>query len=531
MIKSIGGGLLSSHVPLALLCATLVCAGTVRAEADYEYARALLDREDPSFQTVDLVKHLIAQLEANPRTLSEAKLIHAALDRHEARKASVGMRATLLAEAEKLYGEILAGPNTFAHYSIAQRDAGTLDFDAAKALKKSALEEPANAAQYSRDAGALFAKLVQKYKTDAEKAYPAFEKAVQEIDNWTAKNDPDSEGKPIPAALVAAANKAFEAWIDPDQRYVAMLLEQLDCIPETDGARKAFAAEVAKICEVRTGNEKLSRQETAVAWYEMMEGKSYALLLNATEAENHWTEAWRAPTLQKLITRERIRLGMKLKKYADVVKQVEELDLAQMLADDAGKEILETYTHALTLVPDVTADDYQRAIRALQALIDHESPNGIATPWSNQFSVAMADVVTSARSKLMLPSLRATEWFSTATGYTLRADAEHLRYTELNATDRAHARPQFEKAVSEYENAAECFRRAISAAHAATPAVRLSIEPKAWLASSAVVTCAPRNLPKRSSRTARSSRSTRQRIAHGCPTRQNPKHVRSTRGK
>ncbi len=489
MIKNIGGGLLSSRIPLAVLCATLLGAGTVRAEADYEYAKSLLEREDPTFRTVDLVKHLIAQLEADPRTVSEANLIHALLDRHEARTATVGTRAKFLADAEKQYAKILTGPKTFAHYALAEREAGTLDYECARALKKSATEEPANAAQYQREAAALFAKIAEKYKAAADKAYPPFDRACLEIDAWIQKNDPDMEGKAVPPALLAAAEKTFETWLDPDQRYVVTLLDQLDCIPESDAARSTFAADIVKICEARSNNDHLFKQETTVAWYEMMAGKTFALQGNSAEAETHWTEAWRAPALQKAITRERIRLSMKLKKYADVIRRVEELDgeLSQMLSDDAGKEILETYTRALTLVPDATADDYQRSIRVLQTLIDHESAGGAVSPWSNQFSAAMSEVVTAARQKMMLPALRPAEWFSAATGYELHADYEHARYTEglritdLQRTERDQPRAHLAISVAEYEKAAECFRHAITAAHSAPPAMRLSVEPKAWL--------------------------------------------------
>ena len=483
MTRLIGGGILFSRVPVVVLGAAMLCAGTARAEAEYEYARALIERDDPAFRTTDLVEHLIKQLEAIPGSRSDAKLIHAELDRHEARQASVARRATLLSDADKLYAELLAGPKTYAHYAVAEREAGLLNMETARALRKSAEEEPARRDEYLRNAAALFAKIAAGHKAESERQQPAFDAAYRAITKWIDTNDPDAEGKAVPAPLLTAYGKAFDAWIDPDQRYVAALVEQLDCMSDSDPARKTFSAEILTFCEKRSTDIRLANQEAATSWYTMMQGKVYAALLDEKEADAHWTEAAGAPVLKKAILRDRIRLKMKLQHYAEVVKLVEDQDgdLAQMISDDAGKEILETYTRAMTRVPDATPEDYERAIRALQALIEHESAPGITTAWSGQFSVAMSEIFTAARGKHMLPALRPAEWYSSATGFVLQADRAYLRYTELQRTDADHARPQFEKATAAYEDAAECLRRAITAAHAATPAVRLNIEPKAWM--------------------------------------------------
>src|SRR5689334_22244986 len=54
------------------------------AEQDYEFAKRLMEEDEPSFGTDDLVQRLIVKLEGAPGTMIDAKLIKATVKRRQA---------------------------------------------------------------------------------------------------------------------------------------------------------------------------------------------------------------------------------------------------------------------------------------------------------------------------------------------------------------------------------------------------------------------------------------------------------------
>src|SRR5690348_8685974 len=92
----------------ALVAAGVFCALPAHAELDYEFAKALMERDEPSFNTDDLVEHLVNQLDQKADSKMDAKLIKATLRMRQALAASIEKRKSLLDEAEGLYREIIA---------------------------------------------------------------------------------------------------------------------------------------------------------------------------------------------------------------------------------------------------------------------------------------------------------------------------------------------------------------------------------------------------------------------------------------
>ena len=499
MIQRIGGGLLSSHVRImaALACVSALGLNSARAESEFEYGCALIERSAPDFSTQDLVERLIAKLDANAGAAAhtDATLLKAILKRRLAQNASIAARATLLAEAEKLYAEVLAGPRTYANYTFAERDEATLDFDCVKALKKGATEDPAQSAKLMSEAAAVMAKVAQKYRAQSDALYPEFQRCWNILKVFLDHNDIDNP-KPLPAGILDPLNKAFAAWVDPDQRFIAASVEQLDCLPDKDPAKKALAADLLIICGARNADEKLGDQAITVAWYGFMEGRVHAINLDEAKADEAWVAALNIETqafsvekrnqffaIQKLILRERVKLKMALHHYSEVVEMLSVSDMPpNLFSDDSGKEILAAYTRALTKTDDADGSQFERAIRTLQAMIVREDNAGSA--WSAEFAGAIAETVAGARGKHLPLKLRAAEWSSAARGFMLKAEDAYRRYEELQHNDAGNARPQFDAAAAEYESAAECLRSAISAARKESPAARMKIESKAWLSLS-----------------------------------------------
>ena len=115
------------HILPSAFCILSLCfVPPARAELDYEFAKALLERDQTGFTTTDLVERLAQQLEQNPATQTEARLIKAALKRRLAATAGAELCVQYLDEASALYKEILAGPRSFRLYAVAEQDSAAM---------------------------------------------------------------------------------------------------------------------------------------------------------------------------------------------------------------------------------------------------------------------------------------------------------------------------------------------------------------------------------------------------------------------
>src|SRR5256885_6139583 len=93
-----------------LLVIAVLLAPAVRAEADYEYAKQLMELSSASFSTDDLVERLAARLEESqaPVVKMEAKLIRATLLQRQARELPPEKRVEKLKQASDYYKELAA---------------------------------------------------------------------------------------------------------------------------------------------------------------------------------------------------------------------------------------------------------------------------------------------------------------------------------------------------------------------------------------------------------------------------------------
>jgi hypothetical protein len=476
----------------------------VRAELDYEFAKKLMDRDGASFDTDDLVEHLVAQLEANAATKIEGKLIKATLRRKQAGSASVEKRKALLDEAEVLYKEVLAGPKTFKHYAVAEKDASTITSARATTMIKAADElkksNPSEARKMRDEAIATIGKIADGYKAVVDEKYPKFKAVYDKYVAWRDKENPNGD-KPIPKEIMAPLGTTFDDWLLADKRYVATKVEQLECYDDGDGAKKKVGEELVKLVKTRAEDQIFWDFPVIVAWYNYMLGRTFAAVQDEAKAAEAWNEALLVDmnemgpdqkkamfTLKKLILHNLVKMKMRAKKYADVegiiVEALTEPSLRTLFDEDSGKELLIDYAKALTLPSDATGAEYEKAIKKLREYIAKETKGGAQTRWANEFSRTIAELLEEAKQNKpnARPKLTASEWYDAARGFFLMGQNEYQKFTDLEKDKDPKANDQFEVAYGEYQNAVDYYRRAVAEARNPKTELptRINIEPKAW---------------------------------------------------
>jgi len=488
-----------------VLAAACFWPAPARAEMDFEFAKALLERDEPSFQTDDMIQRLIVRLEANATSAIDAKLIKATVKRKQSEGASAEKRTNLLNEADALYKEILAGDKAHRLYLIAEKDAGTIINDRIGATLKAAKEleatDPAKSRSMRSDAASQMDKLAAPHKAIVDTAEPEFKKHFEAFTKWKEKNDPNDEGKQIPREIEDPLGKSFDTWVIADKKYISAKVKQLDCYDDNDQTKKGMAEELAKYVQTRLDYEPIGFFPVILAWYNFMQGRIYASVQNAEKAAEAWNGALSVETtnlgddlkkqmfmLKKLILHDLVKMKMKGGKYGDVegiiVEAMMEPNLKTLFDEDSGKELIIDYARALTLqVQDSSgAAEYEKAIKKLREMIEKETKGGAQTVWANQYSRTMAEILEDARKKGVRPRLDADEWYSAARGFFLMGQQQHQKYKEFKKDAPEKAKEQFEKAYSEFQNAVDFYRRAIAKARSLDTelSVRLDIEPKAW---------------------------------------------------
>jgi hypothetical protein len=475
----------------------LLGIGAARAEMDYEFGKALIDRSEPSFDTEDLVLHLVSQLEKSATGKMDAKLIKATLCRKQAPKASVEKRTDLLNQAESLYREILAGDKKYAHYAVAEKEAATINMARGMALIGAAEElektNPKEARRMRDEAVATLGKIAEGHKKDADALRPAFDAVYKKYQDWQkAQRNPEAQ---IPRELLAELMKSFNAWLVADKKYIAVKVEQIECYPDGNATKKKDGEELAALCKKRAEDEAIMEFAVLVAWYNYMRGKAHAAIQAEKESSEAWKEALDQPDgelapdqrkeifkLKKMILHDLVRMKMRAKKYSEVELIIVDAkvspDLRSLFEEDSGKGLMIDYAKALTLPDDASSAEYEKAIKELRGMIEREKA---ATRWANEFSRAIAELLDQARTKPGInPKLTAPEWYDAARGFFLMGQQEYMKYTDLKKDKPDKAQEQFEKAYVEYENAVDYYRRAITTARSDKTdlPVRVEIEPK-----------------------------------------------------
>jgi len=473
----------------------------VKAEQDFEFAKKLMDANNPSFPTDDLVEHLIGQLDQNPATKTESKLIKATYKRKTAGTSTVEKRRELLDEADALYKEVLADKN-YKNRDIAEREALTINSARITTLVKQANElaktNPAEAKKLRAEAAGQLDKIAATHKGDSDAKRGPFEEAYKKYETWNEKENPNFD-KPIPPDILQPMAKSFDAWLIPHQKYVATRVEQLECYDETDPAKKKLGEELAKLCGETAEGKGVADFPVLVAWYNYMKGRSFSAIGDEKQSAEAWNDALgsgnpdeMAPPqkkaflgIKKLILTDLVKMKMRGKKYGDVESIVVEArrdpGLRTLFDEDSGKGLILDYARALTLPEDATAAEYERAVKTLREYIVKEKAQ---TAWSNEFSRAIADILDERRRNKpnQRPKLSASEWYDAARGFFMLGQTEYKKFDEYDKDKNPKAKDQYEVAYKNYRSAVEYYRRAITEARKEKTQLveRLEIEPKSW---------------------------------------------------
>ena len=478
----------------------ILFSAPVWAEMDYEFAKALIARQEPGFSTDDLTERLAFQLDGNPATKSDAKLILATLRRHQAENASLEKRAALLDEAERYYGEILAGSKSFKYYSTAEKESESIASARAATIKKAAQDlsatNPDKSAALFTEAIAAFDKIASRYMAESARAETAF-KSIEERIRHTPPNGRAHD------ELLAALNKTGDEWIVADKRFLNARAEQLECYSDTDTTKKTLAAEIAGICEKRIGSDSLAGLPAVVLWYAYMETRVYTAIgdeekavavvhenlenLDSALSDEQKKQLF---NIKKVMIQCLVKMKMRAKKYSDVEEIIVDLktnpEMNKIFLEHIGKDLMIDYVIAQTLPADSNAE-YERAIATLRGLIAKETVHGIASTWANTYSAVMAGIMDDARGKGLRPILQAEEWYNAARGYFVLGQSAHKIYLEnvqdnLNKPDDQKQKLQFDKVCSHFQNAVDNYRQAIREARKDKTSIltRVNIEPKAW---------------------------------------------------
>jgi len=511
----------------------VIFATSARAEADYEFAKLLISSEQ-SFNTDDLVEHLIAQLDQNPATKSEGRLIKATLRRKQAGPASPEKGTALLDEAQSLYQEVIKDKK-FRLLATAEKEYATIDSDKIRRQKLLAEEvrktDPERAKKILAQAAATWGTMADAQKEATDKAWVVFEpvfKRYLDFKKVPGNSDADGNLKPIPPDILQPLMKGFDPWLSSEKRYVALRIEQIECYDETDPTKKTLGDELAKFCEKRTTEENgpIGEFPVIVAWYTFMRGRTYAALQSfpppkpadpkekPRSYEELATETWKEVggdsdladdqkkqfmALKRLVIQSLIRMKMQAKKYGDVELIISEILLdsswQKFWEEDGGKNMIIIFAKACTLPSDSGADQYEKAIKKLREFIAKETKGGVTTRWGNEFSRTIAELLEESRTKAtpIRPKLSASEWYDAARGFFLLGQNEYKEFTEKEkefkeATDAADktkkkeiSDAKFDKAYGEYQNAVDYYRRSITEARLdKSLLVRVTVEPKAW---------------------------------------------------
>jgi hypothetical protein len=415
--------------------------GSASAQDEYVYAQGLLEFARQGFNTEDLVERLARKTSCAEATLIESKMIRALLTRHQARRASTEKRLTMLQEALGVYQETSAMADS--------------------ALKAIALNEVAGlrkmilgiGREFARTKPELMAELNKEWSQtfDAENAadLAAADKALRDFSPWYEKLKAILAKNPeavLPPDLKRNLDAIFDIWMKADRQYVGSLFEQLKLCSADDPAAKSLATAITTFCDARAEHEAMADFPLAHAWYPFMSCRTHLHMENETSADEALMrfkdglaeltdiDAAQSMIMHGLLFHGTVEMKFKQKEYAWVVEKVATVmheDLwASLHSKPEGKHIFMLYAQSLVLQETATTEDFERAVAGLNARIESQMRNGMATIWSNEFHLCTAKVFQVARNKSLFARHSARSWMNAATGFTLLAAEPYLRYTE-----------------------------------------------------------------------------------------------------
>jgi hypothetical protein len=287
----------------ALLFLLLGSAG-LRAEQEYEFGKALIDRNSPSFSTEDLVERLLAKLGAKPETQGDALMLKAYQCKRQARSGSAEKRQKLLDQVDGIYKEFTTKFPQHRLRTLAETEWASMGGERVKALLAAADEtekegKAAEAAKLRNQAATVSGKIADQHKAAADAVYPKFVTAYAAYKKWMDVNGSKDPMPPIPGEILKPIDKNFDDWVVSDKRYMVAKAEQLDCYDANAPERKQLSAELAKLCQARAEgitdeknphpeNDAIVNFPTLVSFYYFVQGRALA----AVGTEDKATEAW-----------------------------------------------------------------------------------------------------------------------------------------------------------------------------------------------------------------------------------------------
>ena len=190
----------------------MFAAAPARAELDFEYAKALIEHDEPSFGTDDLIERFVAKLLDSPATEAEGKLIKATFLRRQAAAASAEKKNKLLVEADKLYKDIVAGDKKYRNYAIAERESAGMTSELIKSQIDLAGDDKDKARQLRSEAAAGMEKIASGHKATMEASEPKFKDQYTKYQKYVKDHTNQESGEldhPYPSADMDMLMKMF----------------------------------------------------------------------------------------------------------------------------------------------------------------------------------------------------------------------------------------------------------------------------------------------------------------------------------
>ena len=493
MGRARGAGLRAAGV-LALLLA-LGCAGTARAELDYEFGMRLMEAGQSTFQTSDLVERLIEKLKASPATQWDGQLLDAARKRRLAESAVIERQAQLLGEADAIYKEFVAkAPKDHRLREKAEDGEDSVLKDRVRTLIRAAQSttDPAKARELRQQAKEALERIAKEQRAIADAAYPKYVEAFKVWDKFVQEKGWEA---PVPPQILDPLDKWFDEWVVADKRWFALKADQLDCYDDKDPEKKKLGTELLGLIEKRLDDQGVLTFPLVEAFYHFIRGRIHAALgesdkareswrtvlniqiENPTEEQKRYLEAFKASIFSELV-----RMNMRLNQYKDVIEDVHNAARNIEALITGAKQSLVDYGKALSLYDKADREDYEEGVRDFSRFIRQEEKSGHPY-WQGEFYVALAEVLDAARKRGLRLRLSPDEWYQAARGYFLAGQRLYANFTDREKEDPAKAGEYFEQARAEYEKAVRVYQQAVTAVRAARGdlAARLQIEPKCWM--------------------------------------------------
>ncbi|MBE7463589.1 MAG: hypothetical protein HS116_08805 [Planctomycetes bacterium] len=476
-----------------LALSTLACA-PLAAQDDYTYAQRLLESHAEDLDAPSLVRRLAARLESarDPRRALTARLLRALACRTDARRATPARRQELLAEAEAHYQAFLAGGANHPDLARARADTESLQLDFARAQAQAAAADPARAGELGMQAAQRLLDLAQTHRIAAERLRVPLKAAF-------ADPDLESEDDAKRARVLQRIQAALEPYLEHERPHLTLRLEALAAMPACPERAAAARALIAHL-QAHLDSEDLGLLDDLCAWFQYAKGRTHALLQDEDAAAAAWREALgyemggapaearaAAHEIRMAILRDYVAMHERSaspERFEKIVEIVTgSLDhvcnpyMQHECCKPGGKLLRIARARAWPHVPDAGAEEFERALRDLHAIV-RDGP-----PWSRNAAQAMAEIAALAAQRRVRPNLAPAVWLGAAHGAWLDGHAAAQRARELGPAETPEARTVRATERESFERAVALYRKAISAARGgphAGPAERLFAEPRAW---------------------------------------------------